>query len=117
MTPAPAAPSAAAVSPDGHTIAIASHSGAATFVDAATGDARPGIGPNTGSVASLAYSPDGDAVASAANNTVIIWNPRSATPREVLRVPGGQVQAIAFDWKGETLYTSLVGGASCSNGT
>ena len=88
ITPPLATPSGAAISPDGHTIAIASHAGAVSFIDAATGDARRGIGPNTGSVASLAYSPDGRAVASTANNTVIIWDPRSATIREVLDVPG-----------------------------
>ena len=38
----------------------------------------------------LAYSPDGRAVASTGNdNKVIIWNPRSATPGEVLTVPAG----------------------------
>ena len=110
ITPAPAAPSAAAISPDGHTIAIGSQAGAVSFVDLATGDARPGIGPNTGTVASLAYSPDGRAVASTANNTAVIWNPRSATPREVLTAPGGQVQGVAFSAGGQTLYTSSVGG-------
>ena len=64
ITPTLAAPSAAAISPDGHTIAIASHAGAVSFIDVSSGDARPGIGPNTGSVTSIAYSPDGRAVAS-----------------------------------------------------
>ena len=110
ITPTLAAPSAAAISPDGHTIAIASHAGAVSFIDVASGDARPGIGPNTGSVASIAYSPDGRAVASTTNNTVIIWNPQSANPREVLTVPGGQVQEVVFSREGQTLYTSSVAG-------
>ena len=41
ITPAPAAPSAAAISPDGHTIAIATHAGAITFIDAASGRRAP----------------------------------------------------------------------------
>ena len=110
ITPAPSAPSAAAISPDGHTIAISSHAGTVTFVDVGSGHARRGIGPNTGAVASLTYSPDGRAVASTTNNTAIIWNPRSATPREVLNVPGGQVQGGLFSHDGQTLYTSSVGG-------
>ncbi len=110
ITPAPRAPSAAAISPDGHTIAIASPTGTVSFVDEASGGARPGIGPNNGSVGNLAYSPDGRALASAANNTVTIWNPKSARPREVLRAPGGQVQGVAFSPDGQTLYTSSIGG-------
>jgi DNA-binding SARP family transcriptional activator/WD40 repeat protein/energy-coupling factor transporter ATP-binding protein EcfA2 len=110
ITPAPAAPSAAAISPDGQTIAIASHTGIVTFVDAISGDARRAAGPNSGSVASLAYSQDGRSVATAANDTVIVWDPRSATPREVLSVPGGQVLGTTFSAGGQTLYTSSVEG-------
>jgi DNA-binding SARP family transcriptional activator/WD40 repeat protein len=110
ITPTLAAPSAAAISPDGHTIAVASHAGSVSFINVASGDARPGIGPNTGSVASIAYSPDGRAVASTTNNTVIIWNPQSANSREVLTVPGGQVQEVVFSRDGHTLYTSSVAG-------
>jgi DNA-binding SARP family transcriptional activator/WD40 repeat protein len=110
ITPPLAAPSDAAISPDGHTVAIASQMGGVSFIDVASGNARPGIGPNTGSAATLAYSPAGHAVASAANNTVLIWNPRSAMPREVLTVPGEQVQEVAFSREGRTLYTSSVGG-------
>lgn len=110
ITPTLAAPAAAAISPSGQTIAIASQAGAVSFVDAASGEARPGVGPNTGSAASLAYSRDGREVASAANNTVIVWNPRSARPREILPIPGGQVEGVAFSPDGQTLYTSSVGG-------
>ena len=109
ITPAPAAPSAAAISPDGRTIAIASQAGGVSFIAGTTGAARPGIGSTAGSVVNVAYSPDGRAVASAANNKVIIWNPRSARPSEVLTVPGGQVQGVAFSPEGRTLYTSSVG--------
>jgi WD40 repeat protein len=106
----PAAPSAVAISRDGHAIAIASDAGAVTFIDVASGHARHGIGPNAGSAASLAYSPDGRTVASTTHNTAIIWNPRSATLRTVLNVPGGQVQGATFTPDGRALYTSSVGG-------
>lgn len=110
ITPAPRAPRAAAISPDGHTIAIASQTGAVSFIDAASGGSRRGIGPNAGPLAILVYSPDAREVASAAGNTVTVWNPGSATPREVLTAPGGQVQGVAFSPDGQTLYTSSVGG-------
>ena len=58
ITPAPDAPRAAAISPDGHTIAIASRAGAVSFIDAASGSSRRGIGPNAGPLANLVYSPD-----------------------------------------------------------
>ena len=91
-------------------VAIGSRAGAVSFIDARTDAVRRGIGPNTGSVTNLTYSPDGRAVASIANNTVIIWNPRSARPRAVLTIPGGQVQGVAFSPDGRTLFTSSVGG-------
>jgi WD40 repeat protein len=110
IRPALAAPSTAAVSPDGHTIAIGSRTGAISFVDTATGYARRALGPTTGSVARVAYAPDGSAVATAVNNTLIVWNPRSARARQTLTVPGGQVQGIAFSPDARSLYTSSVGG-------
>ena len=110
ITPDSTASASAAISPDGRTIAIASQTGTVSFINVATGNERPGIGPSTGSAPNLAYSPDGRAVASAANSKVIVWNPRSATPREVLTIPGGQAQGVAFSPDGQTLYTSSVGG-------
>ena len=118
ITPAPAAPSAAAISPDGGTIAIGSHTGQVSFVDAATGDARPGTGAHSSSVTSLTYSPDGRAVASTGtDNKVIIWDPRSARPAEVLTAPAEQVQDVAFSPDGQHALHILARRRSCSNGT
>ena len=89
ITPAPAAPSAAAFSPDGRTIALGSQTGQVSFVDASTGDARPGTGAHSSPVTSVAYSPDGRAVVSTGNNSkVIVWNPRPQVRRGLDR-PGG----------------------------
>ena len=78
ITPAPIAPSAAAISPDGRTIAIGSRTGQMSFIDASTGDARPGTGARGGPVTSVIYSPEGRAVASTGtDNKVIVWDPQA----------------------------------------
>jgi WD40 repeat protein len=110
IRPALTAPAAAAISPDGHAVAVASHSGTITFIDTRFGDAHNVVGPSTGPVTELTYSPDNRAVASAANNAVTIWDPRSRTSTTVFTIPVGQVQPIAFSPDGRTLYTSSIGG-------
>jgi DNA-binding SARP family transcriptional activator/WD40 repeat protein len=111
ITPAPAAPSAAAISPDGGTVAVGSPTGQVSFVDPSTGHGRPGTGAHGSAVTSLTYSPDGRAVASTGNdNKVIIWDPQTARPAEVLTAPAEQVQYVAFSPGGTTLYTSSLGG-------
>jgi DNA-binding SARP family transcriptional activator/WD40 repeat protein len=111
ITLTPVAPSAAAISPDGRTIAVGSQTGAVSFVNPSTGEARPGIGAHSTPVTTLTYSPDGRAVVSASNdNKVIVWDPQTATSAEVLTAPAEQVQGVAFSPDGSTLYTSSPGG-------
>jgi WD40 repeat protein len=111
IAPAPAAPSAAAISPDGSTIAVGSPTGQVSFADSSTGHARPGTGAPSSAVTSLTYSPDGRAVASTGtDNKVIIWDPQAARPAKVLTAPAEQVKYVAFSPDGTTLYTSSLGG-------
>ena len=110
ITPTPAAPSAAAISPDGGTIALGSQTGQVTFVDRSTGHARPGTGARSSAVTSLTYSPDGRAVASTGNDQVIVWDPRTARSAKVFTAPGEQVRYVAFSPDRTTLYTSSPGG-------
>jgi WD40 repeat protein len=111
ITPTQAAPSAAAISPDGSAIAVGSPTGQVSFVDPSTGHGRPGTGAHGSAVTSLTYSPDGRAVASTGtDNKVIIWDPQTARPAEVLTAPAEQVQYVAFSPGGTTFYTSSVGG-------
>ena len=111
ITPKPAAPSAAAISPDGATIAVGSPAGQVSFVNPSTGHGRPGTGAHGSTATNLTYSPDGRAVASTGNdNKVIIWNPQTARSAEVLTAPAEQVQHVAFGPDGTTLYTSSLGG-------
>jgi DNA-binding SARP family transcriptional activator/WD40 repeat protein len=111
ITPAPAAPSAAAISPDGSAAAVGSTTGQVSFVDPATGHVRPGTDARSSAVTSLTYSPGGRAVASTGtDNKVIVWDPRAARPAQVLAAPAEQVQYVAFSPDGTTLYTSSLGG-------
>ena len=111
ISPAPVAPSAAAISPDGRTIAFGSQTGQMSFIDASTGDARQGTGSLRSPVTSVTYSPEGRAVASTGtDNKVIVWDPQTARSDEVLTAPAEQVQDIAFSPDGSTLYTSSLGG-------
>ncbi len=116
ITPTLAAPGAAAISPSGQTIAIASQAGAVSFVDAASGEARPGVGPNTGSAASLAYSRDGREVASAANNTVIVWHPRWPDRERSCPSRGDRCKG-SRSARTDGPSTHHRSGASCSTGT
>ena len=111
ISPAPVGPSAAAISPDGRTIAVGSRTGQMSFIDASTGDARPGTGSLSSPVTSVTYSPGGRAVASTGtDNKVIVWDPQVATAAELLTAPAEQVQDVAFSPDGSTLYTSSLGG-------
>ncbi|MFL5860594.1 MAG: BTAD domain-containing putative transcriptional regulator, partial [Solirubrobacteraceae bacterium] len=111
VTPAPSAPSAATISPDGRRIVIGSRSGHVTFVDAATGHARPGAGPRMNTVTTVTFAPDGLSVLSTANtNTMVVWNPRTARATQTLVAPAQQVQSAVFGPDSRTLSTSSLGG-------
>jgi WD40 repeat protein len=111
ITPAPTAPSAAAISPDGSAVAVGSQTGQVSFVDPSTGAARSGTGARSSAVTNLTYAPDGRAVASTGtDNKVIVWDPQAARPAQVLAAPAEQVQYVAFSPDRTTLYTSSLGG-------
>jgi len=112
IRPAPSRPSAAAISPDGSTIAIGSRNGSVSFVDAATGAARHGDGGHTAAVASAVFAPDGTAVMTAGDDgRVIVWDPATAAEVTALPGPPGNVEDAKLSPDGSTLYTSAVGGA------
>ena len=112
IAPAPANPSSAAIGPEAARIAIGSKSGSVSFVDAATGVAKPGTGGHTAEVASVVYAPDGrTAITVGDDGRVIVWNPATAAEETVLPGPAGHVEDAKVSPNGTTLYTSAVGGA------
>ena len=111
IRPVPLLPSAAAISPDGTSIAIGSESGRVSFVDATTGVPRPGAGGHTAAVASAVYAPDGATVTTVGDDgRAIIWDPRSGRELSVLPGPAGHVQDAQVSPDGSTLYTAGTGG-------
>ena len=111
IRPAPAPPSAAAISPDGATVAIGSLNGSVSFIDGFTGAARPGLGGHAAAVASAVYAPDGKTVMTAGDDgRVIVWDPATRTESGVLPGPPGHVEDAKVSPDGSTLYTSAVGG-------
>ncbi len=111
VTPAPRSPSAAAISPDGGTVAIGSQSGSVSFVDVATGIARRGAGGQGATVADLVYSTNGTTVVSVGDdNRVVAWSPVTGGPVTVLNGPLGQVQNAAITAGATTVYTASLDG-------
>ena len=111
VRPVPPRPSAAAISPDGATVAIGSRTGSVWFVDSATGAARPGRGGDTTGVASTVYAPDGKTVMTVDDGgKVIVWNPTTGAQAAVLSGPAGRVRDATVTPSGATLYTAAVGG-------
>jgi WD40 repeat protein len=110
MSPAPLAPTAAAISPDGRVVVIGSQSGAVSFLDPSTGQLRPAAGGQRAAIASVVYRSDGrTAVSVASDDSVIAWDPRTHEANELLTGPSGHVAGAAISPDGSTLYTSLNG--------
>lgn len=90
ITPTPLSPNAAAISPDGRTVVIGSQSGSVSFIDTATGQLRPGAQPQRAPIpiSSVLYPSDGRSVVSVAgDDSVIVWDPRTREPDEILKSP------------------------------
>ncbi|MBV9417337.1 MAG: winged helix-turn-helix domain-containing protein [Solirubrobacterales bacterium] len=107
LGPAQASPSAAAISPDGRTVAIGSVTGSVYFLNLSNARARPASTGHAGAVSQVLYSEDGRSVVTVGqDNQVIVWDPNTATPVQALAVRSGQVESAALSRDMKTLYTS-----------
>ncbi len=103
--------SAAAVSPDGRTVAAGSAVGAVGLLSPTTGRPLARPGRQGGPVSTLAFSPDGGTLVSlGATGRVLVWDGRSGILRTVLSGPVGQVQDAAVAGGATTLYTAALDG-------
>jgi WD40 repeat protein/DNA-binding SARP family transcriptional activator len=102
-----AADSRAAVSRDGHTLAVSGNKGAVFFEDLRTGQVRNGTGEHAGGAANMVLSPNGQTAASLhPDGAVTIWDVRTGQPRLTLIGHSGPVTDGAFTPDGRTLYTA-----------
>ena len=96
---------AAAVSPDGRTLAIEPPGGGLGLLDLASGRVRTLTGPGAGSP--TAFSPDGRTLSTAEDDgSVILWDVEHGVPTETLEGHAGFTETHAFSPDGRTLYTA-----------
>lgn len=109
--PAPIAPTAAAVSPDGRTVVLGTRTGSVWFANASTGAARSAAGSQGSPVADALYVSSGRAaVTVGSDDEVLIWDLRTGREDDALAGPAGRVAGAAISPDGTTLYTSSLDG-------
>jgi WD40 repeat protein/class 3 adenylate cyclase len=97
---------AAALSPDGRTVAIGRGDGSVRFLDLATGKVTLAVGAQGGGVNELDYTPDGRTVVSSGNDgTSLLWDAELHTIRTTLVGHSGIIHTQAISADGSTLYT------------
>jgi WD40 repeat protein len=104
-------PSDMKISPDGRTVAVASHDSPEVVLwDLATGRKRLTLSGHRDPVMHLAFAPDGRSLASAAGMVrdapIRIWNVATGRPERVINRVGGAVQTIEFSPDGNLLASA-----------
>jgi WD40 repeat protein/class 3 adenylate cyclase len=102
----------ASVSPDGATIAVASQTGAVSFVDVRSGHTTVGAGKGGSPLQAVEFPPSGDvAVTTNESGQVTLWDPKSANVIVTFTGHEDRTLGIAFSADGSTLYTCSLDGA------
>jgi beta-lactamase regulating signal transducer with metallopeptidase domain len=98
---------AAALSPDGQTLALALEDRTVQLRDAANGELRQTLGGHADVVTCLAFAPDGRTLATGSpDQTVRLWDADTGRPRRTLNGHTGWVYALAFAPDGRTLASA-----------
>ncbi|KAI0977457.1 vegetative incompatibility protein HET-E-1 [Xylaria arbuscula] len=94
-------------SPDGRTVASASHDDTVRVWSADNGDCLQTLEGHTGSVRSVVFSPDGKTVASASgDNTVRVWSADKGDCLQTLEGHTDSVESVAFSPDGRTVASA-----------
>jgi WD40 repeat protein len=96
-------------SPDGKTLATCAAKDLAPILlwDVQTGGLRTTLAGHEQGVRAVAFSPDGEALASGCRDGAVrLWDVRTGKPRAVLRGSGGDVFDVAFSPDGKTIATA-----------
>ncbi|KAH6623588.1 hypothetical protein F5144DRAFT_606071 [Chaetomium tenue] len=98
---------AVAFSPDGNTLASASHDKTIRLWDTATGAHQQTLKGHGDSVSAVAFSPDGNTLASASHDkTIRLWDTATGAHQQTLEGHGHSVNAVAFSPDGKYLETN-----------
>jgi hypothetical protein len=93
-----------ACSPADGLVAVGGEYGGVRLGDPETGRWLHQLGRSSGMVTRLAFTPDGDTLASGHSGAVVFWDVRAGRERGGLALPiGGTVTSLAFSPDGETL--------------
>ncbi|WP_164102429.1 c-type cytochrome domain-containing protein [Candidatus Laterigemmans baculatus] len=95
---------AAALSPDGKTVATAGYDAEVRLWDLASGELLQTLSGHNGAIFDVAFSPDGAVLATAsADETVKLWKVSSGERLDTLAQPQGEVWSVAFTPDGERI--------------
>ncbi len=94
-----------AFSPDSNALVGVGGDGTVLCFDKTTGEQKTAISGHTGIVESIAFSLDGNIIASGNDNQVLLWDINTNQQRSVFNTDGLNVKSIVFNPDGNTFVT------------
>ena len=92
-------------SPDGNTVAGVGGDGTVLCFDVATGEPKTALSGHTSVVESIAFSLDGNIIASGKDHQVLFWDINTQQQKAVFNADGQRVKSIVFSPDGNTFVT------------